>query len=150
MPCARQTTCAGCGGLFSIGWGILNHTRNSPCTPVSAGAAAAEDAQIEIPQVVSTVHDYMESLAERGTLAPAFLHTYGKWGPRPVSRIVTEACRFLRTTEVGCGSSRRHGQTFLDYAKSLGGRAHLLPKTVEGCWKLVEKVSGMAHSVTNT
>ena len=95
-----------------------------------------------------TISTYMEDLALRGTLDPYFLHQYAKWGPRGVSRVVTECARFLRCSEVGSGSSRRHAQTFLDYTKSMGGRAHLLPKSVEGCWNVIEKVTFRTVVVT--
>jgi hypothetical protein len=95
-----------------------------------------------------TISSYMEALAVRGTLDPHFLHHYAKWGPRGVSHVVIECARYLRCTEVGSGSSRRHAQTFLDYTKSIGGRAHLLPKTVEGCWNVLEKVTFRTVVVT--
>jgi hypothetical protein len=91
---------------------------------------------------------YMETLAERGTLDPLFVNQYAAYGPREVTDDVAEACRFLRCTEVGSGTSRRHAQAFLDYTKSVGGNADTLPKTVEGCWNLVEKVTFLYVYVT--
>ena len=152
MPTAapRRTICGGCGGGFSIGWGILNHQQTRPCTPNSSQTEdnAAVSEGLIIPGTPATVNEYTESLARRGTLDPLFLNHYAKWGPKPVGRVVQESCKFLRSAEVGTGLSRRHAQTFLDYAKSLGGRSHLLPRTVEGCWSVVEKVT--FHNVNVT
>ena len=139
-PTPRRTTCSKCGERFSIGWGLMNHQQSSPC------ATAVENEGVDEGPVVEgtgppTVSMYMEALALRGTLDPHFLHKYAGWGPRPVNRVVTECSRFLRATEVGAGSSRRQAQTFLDYTKSVGGRGHILPKTVEGCWTTLEKVT---------
>lgn len=137
-PSPRRTRCNGCGDSFSIGWGLLNHQASSPCSPANRRTMA-----YHLPPTVpcTTINEYMEQLAEDGTLDPSFLHTYRNRGPRMVNRVVVECLRFLRCTEVGSGSSRRHAQTFLNYTKSCGGRAHILPKTVEGCWDLVEKVT---------
>ena len=135
-PSPRRTRCGSCGEKFPIGWGLRNHHQSSACSPSALDEGGIEG---ETPEI--TVSSYMEDLAVKGTLDPYFFNKYASWGPRGVSRTVSECARFLRCTEVGSGSSRRHAQTFLDYTKSIGGRAHLLPKTVEGCWRLVEKVT---------
>ena len=149
MPNApsRRTVCAKCGDRFSIGWGIFNHQLSSPCSPSAVNAGDVEGG-LENGTGPVTISTYMEALAVRGTLGPNFLQQYAKWGPRGVSRAVTECSRFLRCSEVGSGSSRRHAQTFLDYTKSIGGRAHPLPKTVEGCWNVIEKVTFRTVVVT--
>ena len=150
MPTApsRRTVCAKCGDSFPIGWGILNHQLSSLCSPSAVNGGDVGGGLLNGTGVPVTIFSYMEDLAERGTLDPYFLQHYAKWGPRGVPRAVTECSRFLRCSEVGSGSSRRHAQTFLDYTKSMGGRAHLLPKTVEGCWKVIEKVTFRTVVVT--
>ena len=147
----RRTRCGACGNSFPIGWGILNHQQTSPCSRLLTVEGTPDDAVADNGgdlAVTFTSNEYMEILAERGTLDPHFLHKYASWGPRGVDPIVAKCARFLRCTEVGSGSSRRHAQTFLDYTKSIGGRAHILPRTVEGCWKMMEKVTFQTFIVT--
>ena len=142
-PAARRSTCGSCGERFSIGYGMQNHLRDSPgCSSASPGGVVVGEVLDQTGRTEPyTVSSYMEALAEKGTLDPQFQNKYITWGPTRVNRVVTECSKFLRCTEVGTGSSRRHAQTFLDYTKSMGGRAHILPKTVEGCWNIVEKVT---------
>ena len=128
QPTPRRTTCATCGDTFPIGWGIRNHLQSSPCfSPATQSEDTGQQENVGNGEPVSMTQ-YMDTLADRGTLDPAFLHTYASWGPRGVDDDVAEAAKFLRCTEVGCGTSRRQAQTFLDYAKSIGGRAESLPK----------------------
>ena len=137
-PSPRRTTCGSCGERFSIGWGIMNHQNTSPCSSSAMNEGVEEGELLDgtgrtQPYTVST---YMESLAEKGTLDPHFLHRYAAWGPQGVNRVVSECSKFLRCTEVGTGSSRRHAQTFLDYTKSMGCRARICRKRLKdvGMW----------------
>ena len=130
----------------------MNHLASSACVSPAAVVDAAdldEEPWAERdPLTRINMTAYMETLAERGTLDPVFVNQYAACGPREVTINVSEACRFLRCTEVGSGTSRRHAQAFLDYTKSVGGNADTLPKTVEGCWNLVEKVTFLYVNVT--
>jgi hypothetical protein len=123
----------------------MNHLASSACVSPAAVVDApdldAEPWAERDPLTRINMTAYMETLAERGTLDPVFVNQYAACGPREVTINVSEACRFLRCTEVGSGTSRRHAQAFLDYTKSVGGSADHLPKTVEACWNLVEKVT---------
>jgi hypothetical protein len=156
MPNAspRRTVCNTCGESFPIGWGIMNHLQSSSCvSPAMADGPSEEEDTLAGRDTLTdrgsfNMTEYMDTLADRGTLDPSFVNKYAACGPREVTSDVAEACKFLRCTEVGSGTSRRQAQTFLDYNKSTGGSADTLPKTVEGCWSVVEKVTFLYVYVT--
>jgi hypothetical protein len=75
-----------------------------------------------------------------GTLDLTQVLRYTGWGPVEVSDADIEICRFLRSNEVGGGASNAKSEAALLYAKTLGGRGDLLPKTMKTCWAKVERV----------
>jgi hypothetical protein len=79
-------------------------------------------------------------LEDEGTLDVEHMLQYVRWGKVPLADNEVETCKFLRSIESGGGASEAKSQAFLSYAKSLGGRGDLLPKTMETCWKTVSRV----------
>jgi hypothetical protein len=56
---------------------------------------------------------------------------YLSWKVRPLTMIEHETIRFLRCASFGNGLSKAHGNLWLSYVYDFGGRAALLPKTVD-------------------
>jgi hypothetical protein len=84
-------------------------------------------------------------LDRQGTLDTGHVLQYMSWKRRPLSEEVLEVCKFLRSVESGGGSSDGGALHALKYAKSLGGRGDLLPRTMETCWRKIAKVSLNVH-----
>ena len=72
--------------------------------------------------------------------APGCALAYASWGPRILTAAEVETFRFLAVTDAGDGSSRRVSTGMLEHARSLGGRACLLPKTMDTSWAMLTKV----------
>jgi hypothetical protein len=72
--------------------------------------------------------------------APGCALAYASWGPRTLTAAEVETFRFLAVTDAGDGSSRRVSTGMLEYARSLGGRACLLPKSMDTAWSMLTKV----------
>ena len=72
--------------------------------------------------------------------APGCALACASWGPRILTAAEVETFRFLAVTDAGDGTSRRVSTGMLEYARSLGGRACLLPKTMDTSWAMLTKV----------
>jgi hypothetical protein len=92
-----------------------------------------------------TIAEHLERLDSAGTLDTTQLLRYAEWGELELSPTDVEVCKFLRSVEIGGGASDAASRASLDYARSLGGRGSLLPKTVRTCWKKVQQASSCCH-----
>ena len=63
-----------------------------------------------------------------------------EWGPRILTPQEEETFRFLQVVDAGSGASGRVAQGMLSYARRLGGKGLLLPRTIRACWAAVDKV----------
>lgn len=72
--------------------------------------------------------------------APGAALEYATWGPKELTAAEAETFRFLAVTDAGDGTSRRVATGTLRYARSLGGRACLLPKSMDTAWSMLTKV----------
>ena len=107
---------------------------NSPEDDDDVAGEIVNGDQISIPE-------HFDRLEELGTLDLAHVMKYSTWGKVHVKKKEVEICRFLRSTEVGGGSSDGKAEAALLYAKTLGGRGNLLPKTLRTCWATVDRIS---------
>ena len=157
----RRVSCPHCTNVFARGRGFQKHVRvctgpEGASSAASSPAAVSEDAMempIDSPDddddvARETVHDdrisieaHFDRLEDLGTLDLEHVMQYSTWGKVHVKKKEVEICRFLRSTEVGGGSSDGKSEAALLYAKSLGGRGKLLPKTLRTCWATVDRVS---------
>ncbi len=95
--------------------------------------------------VTNTAEAHLNELKRMGTLDTEFTMQYMGWGRVVMSVRQQEILRFLRSVECGGGASRAATLSTLLYAKSLGGRADHLPRTVETCWSELKKVHCNVH-----
>lgn len=102
-------------------------------------AGAVYDDQPNNEDVIS-LEDFFCRLDAQGTLDTTHVLQYLSWKRAALSEEVMEICKFLRSVESGGGSSDGRAYFALQYAKSLGGRANYLPKTIETCWRKISKV----------
>ena len=72
--------------------------------------------------------------------APGAALQYATWGSKELTAAEAETFRFLAVTDAGDGTSRRVATGTLRYARSLGGRACLLPKSMDTAWSMLTKV----------
>jgi hypothetical protein len=156
MPRNRPVPCIQCGEAFNQGWATINHRR--VCMPVENEVygdgdvhedvhedEVYDDDDADVPYPYLDLHDYLEHLEEQGTLDTQHMLQYIAWKRRPLTDEVLEICRFLRSVECGGGSSDGGALHSLRYAKSLGGRGDLLPKTIDTCWKKISQVPMNVH-----
>ena len=92
----------------------------------------------------NSLEEYLANLERNGTLDPTHMVQYLSWKRVPLTDEVLEVCKFLRSVESGSGCSDGAARHSLLYAKSLGGRADLLPKTMDS-WSKVAKVLLNVH-----
>ena len=166
-PRNSRVVCPKCGLLFANGFGFLNHIRT--CAGKKKGQAAAElpdeedvdnfgamiasgsdDSSVrgeEVPAQPTSLEDHFEKMEALGTLDTEHVLKYTGWGKIEVQDSDIEICRFLRSNEVGGGASNAKSEAALLYAKTLGGRGDLLPKTMKTCWGRVDKVRCLWYNV---
>ena len=155
--------CPQCGKLFASGWGFNSHSRwcvGAEGTPDAQadvaqdggeqwnGFEAQSDAEEGSEDMVQddgdeprhSIEDHFSRMEELGTLELDHVKQYSQWGKVPLKDKDVEICRFLRSNEVGGGSSDGKSTAMLLYARSLGGRGELLPKTMKTCWAKVDRV----------
>ena len=89
---------------------------------------------------VHTIGEHFSNLDRDGTLDTEQVLHYANWGKLELTPKELEICRFLRSMEIGGGASDVASRASLEYARSLGGRGLLLPKTVRHCWTTIDKV----------
>ena len=152
--------CPTCGKTCQHGFAYLNHAR--VCVTVREyveDAAARDDAEsvdgegqhddddgvdgeVEgmLVGVAKTIEAHLTFLDDAGTLDTSHVLQYLHWGTVRLSKEDLEVCRFLRSIEIGGGSSGVSTRASLDYVRSTGGRGTMLPRTVRSCWARVEKV----------
>ena len=155
MPVNQDIECDTCGRLFAQGFATLNHARL--CTGPrdderdrsddDAGfhdeggfADVAEGSEDEAAASSITVSAHLNKLEAAGTLDCTHLLQYLGWGKVTLTPEDLEVCRFLRSVEQGGGASSSSMRASLDYARSLGGRGDVLPRTIRSCWSRMEKV----------
>ena len=155
MPRNGLLQCKTCRKHIRQGWAFLNHAKvcHAYQTYVEQHAGY-EDVVVDmdvdggvdhepVAQVAKeAVAEHLERLSSAGTLDTKQLLRYAEWGELELSPTEEEVFRFLRSVEMGGGGSDAASRASLDYARSLGGRGLLLPKTVRTCWDKVQKVRG--------
>jgi hypothetical protein len=151
MPVNRPVPCLRCGQAFNQGWATINHQR--VCIPEENEVVHEEDMDHEdvqtsdddanVPSV--ELEEYIDRLERAGTLDTTHMLQYLSWKRRPLPEEILEICKFLRSVECGGGSSDGGALHVLRYAKSLGGRGDLLPKTIDTCWSKIAKVHFNLH-----
>jgi hypothetical protein len=107
------------------------------------GDVLTSDDDVEVPYM--DLDEYIQHLDRQGTLDTQHMMKYVSWKREPLTDEVLEICKFLRSVECGGGSSDGGALHSLRYAKSLGGRGDLLPKTIDTCWKKISKVLLHVH-----
>ena len=153
----RRVVCPTCRRPFILGWGYTNHVRScvtghqdltEPNGDDDQNLGAnhdvmydidSSDSNVEVEEVYS-IEEHQKKLDEEGTLDEDHLTQYTGWSKVDLEPDEVETCKFLRSVETGGGSSEGKSYAALMYAKSLGGRGDLLPKTMRTCWKTVTKV----------
>ena len=151
MPRYRPVQCHRCGESFNQGWATINHRRH--CMPVENEVEGDGDVHEEEVQTSDDdadvpymdLEDYIQHLERQGTLDTKHMLQYISWKRQPLTEEVLEICKFLRSVECGGGSSNGGALEYLRYAKSLGGRGDLLPKSVVTCWRKLSKVLRNVH-----
>jgi len=90
----------------------------------------------------SSLSSYLSSLTD---VDPEHICECIDWGcnnKTVISDDTREIAKFLKVAMLGKGLSVDHMQAFLDYTHAMGGKkAALLPKTVDGCWNAITRVS---------
>ena len=146
MPRNQFTVCDVCGQDIKQGWAFQNHRKI--CFAVREYITIDDHMEAACAQYVANVADYElvpsftveGQLSSSKTIDSAHIVRYLGWGRLSMSDTELECCRFLRSIEVGGGSSDGSARASLDYAHTLGGRADLLPTTVRTCWAKVLQV----------
>ena len=64
---------------------------------------------------------------------------YLSWTRRPLTPLEHEAIKFLRCASFGHGLSKAHANEWLAYERDFGGRAALLPKSIDTVWSTMAK-----------
>jgi hypothetical protein len=97
---------------------------------------------------------YLDSLP---LFDPVHVRECLRWGPKPsvITPQARKTIQFLSCTSMDDGLTRSHMTAILKFVKSLKGPdSALLPKTVDACWNVMEKVfpkhtkPSMYHSIT--
>jgi hypothetical protein len=149
-----RLVCPTCRKNFKKGYGYYSHLR--VCKPPTGSRAedgvhpgddgvepVVQPPTFDQPPVVRDVYTivaHQRKLQEEGTLDDDHLLKYAAWGKVELEPHEVEVCKFLRSVETGGGASEAKNRAALAYAKSLGGRGDLLPKTMRTCWKTITKV----------
>ena len=156
----KRVLCPHCGDVFARGRGFNKHVRSCRGPEEVLDAVAAprvmeglEENDVEMewaPNYVPAadvgtqdhfIAEHWDRLEALGTLDLSHVLHYSQWGKVPVKDNEVEICRFLRSTQLNGGASDGSAQSSLDYARSLEGRADLLPKSIKTCWAKVDRVS---------
>lgn len=158
--------CNVCGKACKQGWSLLNHTKVCGVyrkymkehdaledhvydveldvgmdEEVNVHAAVRPvDDPVDTFDRVHTIDEHFSNLDRDGTLDTEQVLHYANWGKLELTPKELEICRFLRSVEIGGGASDAASRASLEYARSLGGRGLLLPKTVRHCWTTIDKV----------
>ena len=156
-PRNKRVMCPHCEDVFARGRGFNKHVRfclggSASSEEETAVAAVLEHAdnvdmggdddniaEVAEHEDAHSIADHFDCLEALGTLDLSHVLQYSTWGRTRVKDDVVEICRFLRSTEIGGGSSDGKAQAHLDYAKTLHGRGDLLPKTLKTCWAKVDR-----------
>jgi hypothetical protein len=98
----------------------------------------------EDDEAANTVEDYLRDLTDetyRSKIAynAKTVLKYLSWQVRPLTMLEHEAIRFLRCASFGNGLSKAHANLWLSYVSDFGGRAALLPKTVDTVWTTIDQ-----------
>ena len=98
----------------------------------------------EDDEAAITVEDYLRDLTDATYRVKIAYNAktvlkYLSWKVRPLTMIEHEAIRFLRCASFGNGQSKAHANLWLSYVSDFGGRAALLPKTVDTVWRTIEQ-----------
>jgi hypothetical protein len=125
--------------------GLRDDARDLCCDDVvfhdeGGGGDVAEGSEDDAAASSLTVCAHFNKLEVAGTLDCTHVLQYLGWGNVRMSPEDREVCRFLRSVEEGGGASSSSMRASLDYARSLGGRGDVLPKTIRTCWSRMEKV----------
>lgn len=118
------------------------------------GATNEEGATEELPTCVhhdgseddSATNEELPHLAELDAYLSAVLGeggsclNYANWGNCTVTTQEAETFRFLKVIDAGDGMSRRAAKGVLDYTRGLGGKGLLLPKSMQACWQVLDRV----------
>jgi len=90
-----------------------------------------------------TVEDYIREMTDETFRTeigydPKRVLKYMSWARHPrLTPIQQEAIRFLRCASFGHGSSKAHANAWLAYQRAFGGRAALLPKSIDTVWSVM-------------
>ena len=159
-----RVRCPHCDRQFRQGWTLRNHM--TKCAPRPAHAAGGcddnahnnddggnsahsdggshEDHQPETPPIHQSRQPPQARAFEQhlssAKSAPGAALEYAGWGPKELTAAEAETFRFLAVTDAGDGTSRRVATGMLRYARSLGSRASLLPKSMDTSWAMLTKV----------
>ena len=159
-PRNKRVVCPHCGDVFARGRGFNKHVRfcrgrdgASEALPAPRGMEGLEEDDVDmewaddyVPEADvgeqdHSIAEHFDRLEALGTLDLSHVLHYSQWGKVPVKDDEVEICRFLRSTQLNGGASDGSAQSSLDYARSLEGRADLLPKSIKTCWAKVDRVS---------
>jgi hypothetical protein len=172
-PHHRRVVCPKCSSVFAQGYGYNKHARycdggnNSDDSDVLPAEEEDDPTDIDFDlgmdssddeaegdmevghedEQTTSIEDHLTRMEELGTLDLDHVLYCHKWGKVAVQDNEVEVCRFLRSTEVGGGASNTKSTAALLYAKSLGGRGDLLPKTMKTCWAKVDRVCRLLYNV---
>jgi hypothetical protein len=100
----------------------------------------------EMMQRLATVTAHLDSLT---ALDPQHVMECVHWGPKPkvISERTRKTIQFLSCTCMEDGLSRKQMRAVLKFIKSLRGPdSALLPKSVAGCWSIMEMVRTDNHT----
>ena len=89
-----------------------------------------------------TVEDYIRDLTDESReeimYNPTVVLRYMAWRRRELTEQEKEVLRFLRCVSFGNGLSHAHTKEFLLYVRTLGGKACVLPRSVQTVWKVMQ------------
>ena len=99
----------------------------------------SDDGTDEDDEAEMTVEHYLRDLTDETYRTdiqydPKRVLKYLSWKIRPLTQIEHETIRFLRCASFGNGLSKAHANEWLAYEREFGGRATLLPKSIDTLW----------------
>ena len=160
-PLARgRARCPHCDGQFWPGFGFNSHkARCAERKLILAGESGGDDtggdgdthcdggsATTATPTAMNDESRPQCAVAElerhmaAAQGAPGCALACSSWGACELTAAEVETFRFLAVSDAGDGTSRRVATGMLQYARSLGGRASMLPKSMDKAWGMLTKV----------
>ena len=160
-PLARgRARCPHCDGQFWPGFGFNSHkARCAERKLILAGESGVDDtggdgdthcdggsATTATPTAMNDESRPQCAVAEleqhmaAAQGAPGCALAHSSWGACELTAAEVETFRFLAVSDAGDGTSRRVATGMLQYARSLGGRASMLPKSMDKAWGMLTKV----------